>query len=77
MEDAKELAKQAQKILSTSDRHIYMYDIKVQLRAKNPNIDELWKYVVRFIEEDSHIESHVVGARHEAYWKWIASPARR
>jgi hypothetical protein len=76
MEDAKELAKQAQKILSMTDRPIYMYDIRAQLRVKNQKIDELWKYVVRFIEDDSHIVSQVVGARHEAYWKWIASPER-
>ena len=38
---ARELAKQAHKILATSDKQIYMYDIKVQLRA---NMEKLIQF---------------------------------
>lgn len=68
---AKELAQEAHKILSTTDKQIFMYDMKVQLRAKYLNIDSIWKYVIHFIEEDSHVLVGVHGARHEAYWKWV------
>jgi hypothetical protein len=68
---AREIAKQTHKILSTTDKEIYMYDIKVQLRVKYPQIDHLWKYVIRAVEEDSHVLVGTVGARHEVYWKWI------
>ena len=73
MEMARELARQAHKILATTDQKIYIYDMKVQLRAKFAGIDRIWKYVVRFIEEDSHVL--VVGARHQVYWRWVASPS--
>ena len=70
-EQAKELAKHAHKILATTDKQIYIYDMKVQLRAKNKRIDRLWKSVVKYIENDSHVIVGVMGARHEVYWKWI------
>ena len=71
IEEAKDLAKLAHKILATTDKQIYIYDMKVQLRAKNPHIDRLWKTVVKYIENDSHVIVGVMGARHEVYWKWI------
>ena len=71
IEEAKNLAKLAHKILATTDKQIYIYDMKVQLRAKNPHIDRLWKNVVKYIENDSHVIVGVMGARHEVYWKWI------
>lgn len=71
IEEAKKLAKLAHKILATTDKQIYMYDMKVQLRAKNSRIDRLWKSVVKYIENDSHVIVGVMGARHEVYWKWI------
>ena len=72
LEMARELARQAHKILATTDQKIYIYDMKVQLRARFAGIDRIWKYVVRFIEDDSHVL--VVGARHQVYWRWVASP---
>lgn len=74
-EIAKDLADQAHKILATSDKQIYMYDMKVQLRARYTNIDKVWKLVVKLIEDDSHVIVGVVGARHEVYWKWVQSTA--
>lgn len=68
---AKQLAQEAHKILCTTDKQMFMYDMKVQLRAKYLNIDSIWKYVTRFIEEDSHVLVGVHGTRHEVYWKWI------
>ncbi|OHT15564.1 hypothetical protein TRFO_02911 [Tritrichomonas foetus] len=71
IDKAKELAQEAHKILATTDQQIFMYDMKVQLRAKFSAIDSIWKYIVSFIEEDSHVLVGVVGARHEVYWKWV------
>ena len=68
---ARQLAQEAHKILSTTDKQIFMYDMKVQLRAKYLNIDSIWKYIVQFIEEDSHVLVGVHGARHDVYWKWV------
>lgn len=68
---AMEIAKQTHKVLATTDRELYIYDIKVQMRAHYPNIDKLWKYVVKYVEEDSHVVVGVFGARHQVYWKWI------
>ena len=68
---AMDIAKQAHKILATTDNQIYMYDMKVQLRARYPNIDSLWKLVVRYVEDDSHVLVGLVGASHEVYWKWL------
>lgn len=68
---AKSLAKAAHKILATTDIPIFMYDMKVQLRAKYPNIDAIWKHVMKFIEEDSHVMIGNSGSRHEVYWKWV------
>lgn len=67
---ARDLAKLAHKILATADKQIYIYDMKVQLRAKYRNIDRIWKTVVKYIENDSHIIVGVMGARHDTYWKW-------
>ena len=71
IEKARELAKNAHKILSTTDKQIYMYDMKVQLRSQYQKIDEIWKYCVKAIEDNSHVLVGVVGVRHEVYWKWI------
>ena len=71
---AMDIAKQAHKILATTDKQIYMYDMKVQLRARYPNIDSLWKWVVRYVEDDSHVLVGLVGASHEVYWKWLHTP---
>lgn len=68
---AMEIAKQTHKVLATTDKELYIYDIKVQMRAHYPNIDKLWKYVVSYVEEDSHVVVGVFGARHEVYWKWV------
>jgi hypothetical protein len=75
VEAARELAKQAHKILATSNRRIYMYDLKVQLRARHSGIDSLWKLVVKFIEEDSHVLVRIPGARNAVYWQWVGEPA--
>ena len=71
IDKAKELAQEAHKILATTDKQIFMYDMKVQLRAKYAAIDPIWKYIINFIEEDSHVLVGVVGSRHEVYWKWV------
>lgn len=67
---ARDLAKLAHKILATADKQIYIYDMKVQLRAKYRSIDRIWKTVVKYIENDSHVIVGVMGARHDTYWKW-------
>jgi hypothetical protein len=76
VEAARELARYALKILSTTDHGVYIYDIKAQLRAQNPKVDRLWKHIIKFIEHDAHVLVGCHGARHEVYWKWICSPAR-
>lgn len=69
-EHARELANQALKILSSINKYAYAYDIKVQLRAKEPNIDSLWKYIVKYVEENQHVTVRVARTRNEVYWKW-------
>lgn len=65
------LAREAHKILSTSGKEIYQYDMKVQLRAMYSKIDVVWKYVVRAIENNPHVIVGVKGARGLVYWKWV------
>lgn len=69
-EQARELANQALKILSSLNKYAYAYDIKVQLRAKEPNIDSLWKYIIKYVEENQHVTVRVARTRNEVYWKW-------
>ena len=71
IENAKMLAKKAHKILAMSNNTVYMYDLKIQLRDKFAKIDRIWKHVVHFIEDDSHVLVGVTGSRHEVYWKWV------
>ena len=70
MEKAKEIAKSAHRILASTDKEVYIYDLKVQLRDKFKNLDPIWKYIVRYIENDSHVLVGFKGVRREAYWKW-------
>jgi len=70
-EIARDLAQQAHKILLASDKQIYIYDMKVQLRDKYPKIDSIWNSVIKAVEEDSHVVVGNKGARYEIYWKWI------
>jgi hypothetical protein len=70
LKQAQEFAGQVCQILSTTDREVYQYDVKAQFRTKYRGIDAIWKYVVRYVEENSHVCVGVFGTRHEVYWKW-------
>jgi hypothetical protein len=70
---AAEIAAHAHRILATTDRAIYQYDLKAQLSAKCAGLDRIWGKIVRAIEENPHVCVGVAGSRHEIYWKWIRS----
>lgn len=67
----KKLANHALRLLSSTNKSIYIYDMKVQLRHQEKNIDSLWRSIVKFVEEDSSILVGAAGDRRNCYWKWI------
>jgi hypothetical protein len=70
---AGEIAAHAHRILATTDRAIYQYDLKVQLTAKFGKVERIWGSIVKAIEENPHVCVGVAGSRHEIYWRWIRS----